>query len=909
MRFGHPGAVIALLLALLLAGCAGGAREAAALTPPPMPRPRVVPPPVEDARVLTPPGLRLDWHARPTRQTVTLELDPRQETFRGTVDVELSLSEPTRALWLHASELTVSQSHFRVGDTRVSAEALPVGEDLLAFIPREPLQPGPVTLHVEYTGRAYDKEDSGVFREQDNGHWYAMTQFQPLYARRAFPCFDEPAFKIPWVLTLRVRTEDSAFANTPVRAEEAGTDGWKTVRFQMTPPLPTYLVAFAVGPFEAVDAGRAGQNGVPVRIVVPKGRAAETTWAASVTPPLLAELETWFGTPYPYPKLDVLAVPGLLGGAMEHPGLVTFGAPLVLAEPGKDTVWRQRGFAETQAHELAHQWFGNLVTPAWWDDLWLNESFADWLAFKVVKRWRPEWRGDIRRVEARGHAMREDWLVTARSIRQPIEAPGDIHSAFDGITYGKGAAVLAMFESWVGADTFQRGVRHYLQAHARGTATTEDFFQALSLAAGRDVAPVFSSFLDQPGVPLVAMTLQCPKEGAPRLALEQRRYLPLGARDAAGSRPWQVPLCVRYAVGAKEGRVCTVLTEPTGTLELTEAKGCPDWVHPNADARGYYHALLRGDGLERLTRQGGRQLTIPERLVLMADAQALLSSGELDVSQALTLVARLSEGGSDLVNSAAGVVGSVHTDLVPNALRPHRARFVRGLFGNRARSVGFVSRPGESEDLRLMRPTLMWMAATEGEDPKLRAEARRLTLRWLEDRTALPPEDAATVLQSAAVAGDAALHQRLRDAARAAATEQERGLLFGALGSFRDAALARASLELLLDAKVDTREALAILFGQLSEAHTREVAFGFLREHFDTLRERLPRDLSTWLLSGGGFFCDAEHREEVARFFGPRARDFEGGERALAQSLERVDQCIAQREALRPGLTRFLARY
>ncbi|MCE9673311.1 M1 family metallopeptidase [Myxococcus stipitatus] len=912
MRFGHLGAFfgLPLPLALLLAGCAASSRES---VPAPVVRPAASAPkqPSEEAqRVLTPPGLRLDPRVRPTRQAVTLELDPRQETFRGTVDIELSLPEATRAVWLHGAELTVTGGAFQVGGASVPMEAMPVGEDLLVFVPREPVGPGGVTLHVEYTGRARDKEDSGVFREQEAGRWYAMTQFQALYARRAFPCFDEPTFKIPWELTLRVRGEDAAFSNTPVRAERAEAEGWKTVRFQPTPPLPTYLVAFAVGPFDVVDAGRAGQRQVPVRMLVPRGRGDEARWAASVTGPLLEELEAWFGSPYPYAKLDVLALPGGMSGAMEHPGLITFGAPLMLGRREQDTQPRQRAFAETQAHELAHQWFGNLVTPDWWDDLWLNESFADWLAIKVVTRWKPEWNGAARRVEARGDAMRADQLVNARCIRQPIATPGDIHSAFDAITYGKGAAVLAMFEAWVGDAAFQRGVRAYLAEHAGGTATTADFFQALSTATGRDVGPTFSTFLDQPGVPLVAMELQCPRGAAPRLSLSQRRYLPLGSKGEEGAAPtWRVPLCVRYGAGATEGRACTLLEGPTGALELTEAKGCPDWVHPNADARGYYHAVLGGEGLARLARRGGARLSVAERLVLLDDARALLGNGELDVGQALALVSRLGTGDATLVSSAAGVVDSLPADFVSSAMQAHRARFVRGLFGARARAVGFVSKPGESDDVRQSRPTLLWMAATVGADPELRAEARRLTARWLEDRASLAAEDVDAVLLAAAATGDAALHQKLREAVRSASTGSERELLFVALGGFRDATLARAGLELMLAPEVDAREALPLLFGLLSETSTRPAAFAFLREHFDALRERLPRDLSTWLLTTGGFFCDANHRQQVADFFGPRAHDFAGGERALAQTLERVDLCIARREALGPGLERFLARY
>ncbi|MBZ4421034.1 M1 family metallopeptidase [Myxococcus sp. RHSTA-1-4] len=915
MRFGHLGSATWFLLALTLASCAGTRREAPSPTaaPPASEASGQAAPADDEARVLTPPGLRLDARARPTRQTVTLELDPRQEAFRGTTDVELSLPEATRELWLHAEELSVEDAVLVLGGGgRVRVSALPLG-DLLALVSEQPVGPGTVTLRVEYTGRAPTQENSGIFREEEDGRWYAMTQFEPLYARRAFPCFDEPSFKIPWQLTLRVRAEDGAFSNSPVEAEERGTDGWKTVRFQPTPPLPSYLVAFAVGPFEVVDAGTAGRNHVPVRMVVPHGRAAEATWAARVTPPLLERMEAWFGTPYPYSKLDVLALAGAQGGAMEHPGLITFGAQAMLGPVEGDSVWRQRYFAETQAHELAHQWFGNLVTMAWWDDLWLNESFADWLAYKVVTQWKPEWRWDVRRVEARGHAMEEDRLVNARSIRQPIESPGDINSAFDGITYGKGAAVLAMFESWVGPDAFQQGVRHYLEAHARGTATTADFFRALSAATGRDVAPAFSTFLDQPGVPRVAMELQCPAGAPPRLALEQRRYLPLGSpgmKDGDGSRPWQVPVCVRYGAGGKEGRACTVLTGASGTLVLEEAKGCPDWLHPNADGRGYYHALLRGDGLERLSRRGGKGLSVPERRVLMDDAQALVASGDLDVAQALTLTTRLLRPEDpDLVEGAVGVVGSVRDEFVPDTLQPHRARFVRSLFGGLARRLGFVSRPGESEDLRMLRPLLVWMVADVGQDPALRTQARQLALRWLEDRSTLPLDAAHAVLGTAGASGDAALHQRLREALRTASQGRERELIYTALGAFREPTLARASLELLLAPDVDAREALPILFGQLYGPTTRAGAFDFLREHFQLLLQRLPRDTAAWLLNTGGAFCDAGDRQRVAGFFAPHAARIEGGERVLAQALERVDLCIAQREALRPGLERFLGRY
>ncbi|MFP2930069.1 ERAP1-like C-terminal domain-containing protein, partial [Pyxidicoccus sp. 3LG] len=389
-------------------------------------------------------------------------------------------------------------------------------------------------------------------------------------------------------------------------------------------------------------------------------------------------------------------------------------------------------------------------------------------------------------------------------------------------------------------------------------------------------------------------------------------------RARPGTRaPGRCPSACRYAASGTEGRACTVLTESTGTLVLEGAKGCPDQVHPNAEGRGYYHALLLGDGLARLARRGGSGLSVPERLVLMDDAEALVASGDLDVAQALTLATKLLRPeDSDLrpedtalIAGAAGVVGGVRDDYVPDTRVPHRARFVQGLFGGLARRLGFVSRPGEGEDQGMLRPLLVWMVANVGQDAALRAEARKLAVRWLEDRSSLTSDEAWAVLSTAAAEGDAALHQRLREALRTTSDSRERQLLFSALGTFRDAALSRASLELLLAPEVDAREALPILFGLLSETPTREVAFDFLREHFEPLRQRLPRDTATWLLATGGAFCDAEHRQQVADFFGPHSKQIEGGERVLAQSLERVDLCIAQRAALRPGLERFLGRY
>ena len=360
---------------------------------------------------------------------------------------------------------------------------------------------------------------TGIFRQKTGDDWYAFTQFEATDARRAFPCFDEPSYKVPWRLALTIPKGDIAVSNTPVAKEVSAGDGLRTVIFEETKPLPSYLVAFGIGPFDVVDAGRAGIKHTPIRMIVPRGQASEARYAVETTGQILALLEKYFGTPYPYAKLDNLVIPQTVRfGAMENAGLITCNERILLAKPAEETADFKRGWASVCAHETAHQWFGDLVTLAWWDDTWLNESFATWMSRKIVEQWKPEWDTPVSNVAARAGTMEGDSLATARKIRQPIESKGDIDNAFDNISYGKGAAVLAMFEAWVGPEKFQKGVRRYLGEHAFGNATYKDFLNALEAEGGAGVGKAFATFLDQPGVPLVSLDLVCGSGAPPALS-------------------------------------------------------------------------------------------------------------------------------------------------------------------------------------------------------------------------------------------------------------------------------------------------------------------------------------------------------------------------------------------------------
>ena len=843
------------------------------------------------------PRLRLPGDVRPLRESVELVLDPAAESFSGSVEIELEVLRPTAVVWLNATRLELTAASLGDDGRRRPARVLRGGEDFVGLAADRPLQLGRAWLAASFAGKVSRIESDGVFSVRERGEWYLFSQFEPIAARQAFPCFDEPSYKIPWTLTLRVPRGLVALSNTPAAA--SGREGPRDVTlFAPTRPLPSYLVALAVGPFDLVDTGRAGRAGTPTRLVVPKGRAAETAWARETTPRILRLLEDYFDRPYPYEKLDQLAIPSV-SFAMEHPGLVTYGADLLLQGAG-DAVESRREWVSVCAHELAHQWFGDLVTMAWWDDTWLNEAFASWLGEKIDDRFRPEWGVAIERVQARSEALEADGLASARRLRQPIVSNDDIANAFDGITYAKGEAVLEMIESWLGEDAFRRAVRAYVNAHAWGTATAGDFVSALSAATGVDAARALSSFLDQTGAPVVRAELRC--DAAPALLLSQRPYRPLGS-PAVEQKTWSVPVCVDLGTG---GRRCSVLSDGNSEIALN-GHGCPDWSFPNADAAGYYRTALPAGQARRALEHGG--LGIAERVCLAGDLGALAASGDVPASEALGLVPLLArDPDRHVVESAVALLQQLER-IVPDALLPAFSAYVRGALGGRAAGLGWSSRPGESDELRLLRRTLLPAAVRLGRDDALARDALPLASDWLEQRTPADPDMIDALLSAAAGAGDRALFDRLRSEALRSPDRARRQRLIGALGAVRDPALAGEALALTLDDRIDARESVRILLELGSQRETQGLAFDFVRDHYDGLASRLPggspSPLSAlpWI---GVRLCTPEARSELEAFFAPRLARLEGGPRSLQQALESADQCVAQKQAQLPSLSGFL---
>jgi alanyl aminopeptidase len=770
---------------------------------------------------------------------------------------------------------------------------------------------GDVVLRVVFEA-AYDAQLVGVYRVPTSAGPAVFSKFEAIYARRAFPCFDEPAFKIPYDITLTVPAASAAISNMPVVSETASGAATRQVRFATTPPLPSYLVMFAVGPYEmrgtALPPAAQRAAALPIRAVALHGRGNATAYALGEAMAVVGEQERYFGIAFPYPKLDLVAVPDFQSGAMENAGAITFRDSALLVDDKITSLEQRIGITSVIAHEIAHQWFGDLVTMPWWDDLWLNEGFATFLATKTMRNVRPQLEAELEAVVKTNTAMRVDGLATARRIRQPIETAHDITNAFDGITYDKGAAVLTMVEHFIGDEPFRRGLHDYLAAHAGGNAKTEDLIQSLAAAAGRPLAPLVSSFLDQPGVPVVSARLRC-EAGRGHVDLEQTRWLPIGS-SIQGETSWTIPVCIRVGIGKRIERACTLLDARTGSLDLP---ACADWILPNADAAGYYQATLATEDLTRLRDRGLPRLSTVERVRVAYDLTAGFRSAALAGDDVLNAMVALA---GDPHGAVAGIplalLVEVDEVLIDPSQRPAMHAHIARLYARAVRALGWAPAADDKPWRRLFRQDLLETLALKIEDPAVLGEAARLGRRVLGlDRDhvrhpdAVSPDLADLVVAAAARAGGAEVFNVLVADLAGSEDAQVRERILRALASARDPELVGSALDLSIDPRLRKSERISILMSLLHNIATRDTAWSWLKSHFDALMPLLP-DRFGGRLPLGFLVCDAQRAEDLRAFLTPRVEQLAGGPRNLAQALEIAQQCIARVKAQRDSVERYV---
>jgi alanyl aminopeptidase len=855
------------------------------------------------------PIVRLPSDVRPTRQWVELEVVPDRDFFTGRVEIALQLAQPRQDLWISSRELTLTSGTLAIGGETLPLTFQPDDATGVArlLLPHR-VSAGEGRLILSFRG-LFNPRLAGLYRVKSRDHWYAFTQFEAVEARRAFPCFDEPSFKIPWELTLTVPAGLVAVSNTAVQ-EESPLGAMKRVRFRPTRPLPSYLVALAVGDFEVVTPPPLLPNEVrtrplQVRGIATKGRGPELEYALQAGGELLVMLERWFGREFPYEKLDHIALPDFEYGAMENAGLITYREQALLVDPRTASEDQKLTVAVDMAHEMSHQWFGDLVTMAWWDDLWLNESFASVMEAQITTAWAKGNRYDLSYLKKVQEAMGTDELSSVHPIRPEIKLESDIFGIDYGIVYPKGAQVIAMFQEFLGPEAFRAAIRAYLDAHADGNATREDLMSALS-GAGTDIAPAMRSFVDQPGVPLVQAALRCDRSG-PRVILKQSRNLPLGSPASPESR-WEIPVCVRTDRSGDKPQ-CLLLKTAEAELSLHQ-KTCPAWIALNPGAQGYYRWTLPPAQLQGLLARGYPHLSAAERMSLGSNLGAAFRSGALPAAEVLAALEPLARDPEPAVSQEpAQLLKVVREFVVPPEQRATVEAHMRALHGPVLARLGWKGRPGEPARVQIFRPWLIGHLALDAQDRRVLERAAALGRAYLGADGHLHPEaidrNLVTVaLKAAGRLGSPQLFETMVQRLNAAEDSNVRENLLAGLGQFTDPQLAERARALALGDGLRVNELVEVLASQIETLELRPGAWAWTQANFDALAPRLPQTYVRYLayIQAG---CSEEAAKELGQALGSRLRPYPGGPYALAKAVEKTRLCGAEVAHQRPSASEF----
>jgi alanyl aminopeptidase len=839
----------------------------------------------------------------PVHYRLELRIDPTQESFSGKVSIDAKTSDPLDSIWMHGKDLEVDEIFLTDADgNRVAASYEQRHDSGVSLVSLEQtVDAGTVTIDIRFH-RPFETGTNGLFRVLRGEDAYVATQMEPIAARKVFPGFDEPAFKVPFDLVLVTRADHAAITTTPEIARETADDGYVRRVFDTTRPMPTYLLAFVVGPYDIVDYGTIPANavrdrGLPLRAIAARGLGERLDYALENTDGILTVLEQYFGTPYPYRKLDLIAVPGGFGGAMENIGAITYNEFLLLMDENSP-ISQRRSYTAVHAHELGHMWFGNLVTPEWWNDIWLNESFASWIMYKAADAYWPDGEFDRETQKRALRAMGGDSLAAARQIREPVDHNHSISDAFDGITYLKGGGVLAMLERYVGEDAFQAGVRLHMKRHADKTATAEDFITSVAEGSDRaEIEAAFKSFIEQPGVPLLSTRLDCADPANPQLIVSQQRYAPLGSTIDPESGQWHVPMCIAYSTGGEEQSQCALLNESEQTIDL-DADSCPSIVHPNADGAGYYRFAFDDAGWSSLIEEVP-DMVPAEALALGDSLHAAFRAGKVSADTYVAgMVALVNHDTWDVADAATSHLESI-TNILDAEQLPAVERAFRDIVGPRFARLPDGDDAGTALLSERMQSFLVVMAKDrEMREPLARDAAARIGLDGDADPSAVPAGELETVLTIGVQDIGEPFFDLLLEQAQTDEDPAFRAAARGALARVEDPALVRKLQAALLEGKFQGSEFLGIVFDQMFREATTELTHAWLVENYDEIFEQLPDSYRARALPAlGSAFCSAERADEWQAYIEARAEQLPGYERTLAKATESVRLCAALRDA------------
>ena len=829
----------------------------------------------------------------PRHYSLTLQPDLEHFIFRGEETIELEVASATSQISLNCDEIQIQSANLTRGGSVVATTNIVYDQqrETVTLEFAKSIPEGNASLDIRFTGELNDKL-RGFYRSQytnaEGGTAYlATTQFEATDARRAFPCWDEPARKATFNVTLIIPEEMVAVSNTPIVEQSAPGPGLRAVRFAQTPIMSTYLLAFIVGDLVAIEKEAA--NNTRVAVWTTRGKEEHGRFALDTSVKLLSFFNDYFGIPYPLEKLDHIAIPDFAAGAMENWGAVTYRETALLVDPQNSSAGTRQRVAEVVAHEMAHMWFGDLVTMDWWDDLWLNESFASWMGTKAVDWLFPEWEMWTQFVNMdTNRALSLDGLKSSHPIQQEVKDPAEVSQLFDAISYSKGASVIRMLEQFLTPATFRQGLYQYLSAHEYQNARTTDLWNALENASGHPVTSIMSTWTDQMGYPVLQVDAQRRADHLD-LTLSQQRFVYdhiLGEEEPEPMQ-WQVPVRVARRDAAQPE--ATVMNESQIRLQLAGAPAPEQWFKVNPLQTGFYRVNYASEDWQQLVAPiSSGELPATDRLGVQNDAYALSRAGLLPITQFLSLAQaygseRDASVWSDLASNLRDIDQLLRDEPYHSAFRD----FARDLFQPAAREIGWDTRPGEGHLDALLRSTVLSQAGSY-DDPGVLGEARERFSRYLQDPTSLAPDLRGMVYSMVGHAGDRADFDRLWSLARQTDLQEEKMRLFLGLSRFRQGDLLQYTLERTLTDDVRSQDTISVVTAVAANAQARELTWQFVKDNWAEFDRRyggggfgLMR-----LVSITGHFATEAQREEVEGFF--QENEAPAAERTIRQSLERI---------------------
>lgn len=857
---------------------------------------------------MNPKAYRLPGHALPERYDIRLDARIEARDYHGDVTIRLELVEPRDVIELHARDIALSAVTLDANGRTFAGHADIDPERELAMLRfDEPLPVGPATLRIAFAGQVSQGLE-GLYLAADGAERLLCTQCESTDARSIFPCFDEPTFKARFAFEITTAADATVLANSALIETRAAQDGAsRTWVFAPTERMSTYLIAFVIGdiasgPEEVLD-------GVPLRVWAMRGKQRMGTFALDFTKQLQPWYTDYFGVPYHFGKYDQVAVPGFAAGAMENSGLVLFRQSALLMDPQTAAWESEKGIAHVVAHEFAHMWFGNLVTMRWWDDLWLNEAFAEWVSIKAVDELAPDymmWDDFLRSKRA---ALTTDALENTHPIYSPVETPADALEMFDHITYLKGCSVLRMLENFLGDTAFRAGIRSYMREFGERNAVGADLWRNLEQATNEPVAAIMESWITQGGYPLVTVAIEG-DGAATMLRVSQARFFASPDVPADDTSRWQVPLVIRYADAAGTHKQQFLLREREAALPLP-VQGTLGWCYANADEIGFYRQQFGGDLLERVLANLD-QLSTAEQMGLLGDQWALTRQGSQSMARFLDVLTAMSR--SDTYHVVGEVVGIMHTlkDLLEDAgdaqaLVRFRA-WVADAFADRMAALGWEPQAGESRNTAQQRVALVDAMAMLAEDPVALSAAQVWAAREAEDPAAVDPNLAAIFIDATAAAGDDDVYERFlevyQERREAQSTPQERDRYLYSLLEFKPLELVQRTVD-LMDRRVLPQESAGLLLrSMLGRRHAQRVAWDYVKSHWEAIQQ-IGSFLTPPLVEASGRL-PVDLRDDLVAFYDSHLNG--AAQKSYARALEAMDQAAEFKARTRVDLIGWFMR-